>query len=1553
MDERILGLLKDARRQLEAERHRRTEPIAIVGIGCRFPGGASSPAAFWRLLRDGVDATCEVPPDRWDAEALYDSDPEAPGKAYVKRGGFLERIDGFEPEFFGISPREAVGMDPQQRLLLEVVWEALEDAGIAPERLKGSSTGVWVGLCLDDYARRTVASGDLTRIDAYNTLGNTRSVAAGRIAYVLDLRGPAVQLDTSCSSSLVAIHQACQSLRAGESDLALVGGVNLMSSPEATVALCKLHALSREGRCKSFDAAADGYGRGEGCGMVVMKRVTEAQASGDRIYAVIRGTSTNHDGRSNGLTAPNGLAQEAVIRAALANAALESSAVDYVEAHGTGTLLGDPIEVLALSRVYGEGRSIDDPLHLGALKTNFGHLEGAAGVAGLIKLALCLDRNAIPPHLHFHRPNPKIPWERLPIRVVTELKDWPRTGKPRIAGVSSFGMSGTNAHVLLEEAPLMEPGAPAPSRSAELIVLSAKTPQGLAAVAKRMREHLESSSEAALGDVAYSLVTTRTLMEHRLSISTPTRQALLGALGKAEAGDIPSGCARGKTRAQRAKVAWLFAGQGAQQLGMGRTLYAEWGAFREALDDAFSVIDPLLERPLRQVIWADPASAEAALLDQTGYTQPALFALEWALAQLWRSWGVEPDLALGHSIGEITAACWAGVFSLPDAARLVCERARLMQALPFGGAMVSIAAPESQVAAAVAPVAATVSIAAINGPASTVVTGRETDVLAIAERFAASGIRTKRLSVSHAFHSPLMEPMLDAFRAVAQTVSYHTPRLPLISNLSGQLAGDEVMTPHYWVRHVREAVRFSPGLQALYAAGATLMLEIGPKATLLGLVPASVPDEDVVLLPSLRAGRSESEAMLEALGGWVAQGGRVDWPGVFPLGGRRVELPSYPWQHQRYWIDPNSSRADEPGANLGLDAALKRLASLGMLSEPARAALPDILSALARDRASDTEREIATYSHELTWRAIAPLELPTSAGGTWVILGPKAESLTMAAAFERAGFAAHIVNDLDGLRALVRTVGGLSGAVHILGKGARDENQVLAAGNLLASCEGSALRAWWITQGAVGTSPADPPTDPHQAVVWGLGRTFAVEHPRTWGGLVDLPAQDLLRATADRLVGILVGAHGEDQLAVRGQSILVPRLQQARLRASQARLSMQGTILITGGLGAVGLNIARWLARRGARHLMLVGRQGRSTRGVDRMLDELGHMGTKVAVAAADVCDRVAMTRVLRSVSPEAPLTAVFHAAGVNDETFLENLTPQRLQEVLAVKREGTLILDELTRDRSLEAFVCFSSIAGIWGSGKQAAYAAANAFLDAWVQAAAASGRPATSIAWGPWAGGGMADPKSLVKLAGWGVRAMPPEMAIAALEQVLADGRSHTIVADVDWEKFRFESWGPRKLLDEIPNLDHGARPSDPAPPLVAEALAVLRQVDRKAYLRGWIAEQCAAVLGQPDTSKLDLQRGFFDVGFDSLMVVELRRRLERGLGLRLSAGTAFSHPNIASLVEHLLREFDPALSGDAPRQNPVAVSGEGITATLESDDDVVSFINSKFEAGDEQSG
>ncbi|RKG93765.1 type I polyketide synthase [Corallococcus terminator] len=888
LEERLASL-----EQVEQQQH---EPLAIVGMGCRLPGGADAPRTFWELLDAGRDAVQPLEP-RW---ALVGSQP---GAGVPRWAGLLtEPVDGFDAAFFGVPPREARSLDPQHRLLLEVAWEALEDAGIPPGALSSSRTGVFVGACSKDYSDSVTRQPNEEQ-DAYSTTGNLLSIAAGRLSYALGLQGPCLTIDTACSSSLVAVHLACRSLRSGESDLALVGGVNMILSPVLMEGLARTQALSPDGRCRTFDASANGFVRGEGCGLVVLKRLSDARRDGNRIWAIIRGSAINQDGRSTGLTAPNVLAQQALLRDALRDARVEADAIGYVETHGTGTSLGDPIEVQALRDVLGGMRPDGSRCVLGALKSNIGHLEAAAGIAGLIKAVLALEHGRIPKNLHFRRLNAHIELEGSALILATEPLAWPRTDRPRMAGVSSFGLSGTNAHVVLEEAPLVEPAIAAPPRGAELMVLSARSPKALEAVAARLGQYLETQPEVGLGDLAFSLATTRGPMEHRLAVTATSREALRATLVAVARGQKPQGVSRDTSASRSGKLAFLFTGQGSQVTAMGRGLSETWPVFREALERCFALFDKELEQPLREVMWAAPGSAHAALLDQTVYTQASLFSLEYALAALWRSWCVVPELVAGHSLGELVAACVAGVFSLEDAVRLVGARGRLMQALPSGGAMVSIAASEGEVAPALAPQAGKVSIAAVNGPEQVVISGDEELVQELAGGFAARGVKTKRLRVSHAFHSPLMAPMLDAFRRVAESITYQSPSLPLVSNVSGRLITEEAREPGYWVRHVHTTVRMADGVRALREAGATTFVELGPKPTLLGLVTASLPQEQLALVASLRTGRDEAASMLDALGALWCAGFQVDWAGVLGAGGRRVSLPNYPWQRERYWLE--------------------------------------------------------------------------------------------------------------------------------------------------------------------------------------------------------------------------------------------------------------------------------------------------------------------------------------------------------------------------------------------------------------------------------------------------------------------------------------------------------------------------------------------------------------------------------------------------------------------------------------------------------------------------
>ena len=910
-----LAAIQRLQRRLDAAEAARCEPIAIVGVACRLPGGVTDTAGFWKVLSEGMDMVGEVPADRWDVDAYYDPDPNAQGKARTKAGGFLKDIEAFEPSFFGISPREAAGLDPQQRLLLEVTWEALEDAAIAPDSLDSTLTGVFVGITSMDYSQRIDVT-DPARSDIYLATGTALNAAAGRVSFTLGLQGPCMAIDTACSSSLVAIHTACQSLRNAESHLALAGGVNAIMAPEPFVLISKWGMLSPDGRCKTFDASANGFVRGEGCSLVVLERLSDAIAHKRNILAVIRGSAINQDGHSSGLTVPNGLAQQAVVRQALAAARLAPTDISYVEAHGTGTGLGDPIEVEALAAVYGEGRDVRQPFEVGSVKSNIGHLEAASGVTGLLKLVLALQHRQLPASLHVSTPTPAIPWEHLPVRISTCLHDWmPHGGVPRRAGVSAFGFSGMNAHAILEEAPAASDAvAPAP-RPHFLLPLSGRSEKALLESARLYADHLERQcpiTTAQLADICATAATGRAHFVHRAVLVAPDAAGILTqlrALGDSETPEAFSEIIRGQAAA-RVRFGFLFTGQGSQYVGMGRELYDTEPVFRVALERCAAVLDPLLAQPLLKLLFEDTGGQ----LDQTGFTQPVLYALQVSLAALWQSWGIVPSAVIGHSVGEFAAAAVAGVFSIEDGARLIAARGRLMQALPAGGAMVSVQGDrdmvEREVARDVAAHAAEVSIAARNAPGSLVISGARVPVEAIAARLAAQGLRVQPLTVSHAFHSPLMEPMKEEFRRVAASVGHSEPQLTWISNLDGKKIDWDSWghrMADYWCRHVREPVAFEDGVHALAALGLEACIEIGPHPTLIGLAQQTLGIADTGALtwhPSLRRNRNGVEVIVDSVARLHSRGGLVDWAVFTRRAERRsVRLPTTPFQRQRFLID--------------------------------------------------------------------------------------------------------------------------------------------------------------------------------------------------------------------------------------------------------------------------------------------------------------------------------------------------------------------------------------------------------------------------------------------------------------------------------------------------------------------------------------------------------------------------------------------------------------------------------------------------------------------------
>ncbi|WP_245980022.1 type I polyketide synthase [Streptomyces diacarni] len=912
--------LTSAKRQMAQLEAERAEPVAIVGMGCRFPGDVSSPDELWRLLSEGTDAIGPLPADRgWQLPELYDPDPAAPGTAYVSEGGFLATAGDFDAAFFGISPREALAMDPQQRLLLEVAWETLEDAAIDPEALRGSGTGVFVGTNGQDYIAPMMDG--VADLGGYLGPGSTQSVLSGRVAYTLGLEGPALTVDTACSASLVALHQAVRALRGGECGLALAGGATVMATPWTLVEFSRQRGLAPDGRCKTFSERADGTAVSEGVGMLLLERLSDARRNGHRVLAVVRGSAVNQDGASNGLTAPSGTAQQRVIRAALEDAGLAPADVDAVEAHGTGTRLGDPIEVDALLATYGRDREPGSPLWLGSVKSNLGHTQAAAGVAGVIKTVLALRHGVLPRTLHAEPPTTHVDWDTAGVGLLHDERQWPRTDRPRRAAVSSFGISGTNAHVVLEEADetdggAVEAGGPGPSAEAPADgegqarhgapsalpwLLSAHTPEALRGQAARLAGHLRAEPRLRPLDLAWSAATTRARMRHRAVVVAADGEELLAGLGALADGTPGAGVARGEA-AEQPSLTLLFTGQGAQYAGMAGELSKEFPVFAAALDEVCAHLDPLLERPLRPVLSGDPAA-----LDRTAFTQPALFAVGTALFRLVESWGVVPKRLAGHSVGELTAAHAAGVLSLADACALVAARGRVMDRLPEGGVMISVRAGEAETRELLTP---GVGIAAVNGPRSVVLSGEARATEEVARTLAERGHKTRRLTVSHAFHSVLMEPAMAAFREVAARLAYHAPRIPLVSSLTGDLAAPgEVTDPEYWVRHLREPVRFLDAVRAAEADGGRVFLEMGPDGVLASMAADCLVDPAAaVLAPTLRKGRPETRSLLAGLGQAYAAGVHVDWDAVFAgTGAVRAPLPTYAFERRRYWITANRS----------------------------------------------------------------------------------------------------------------------------------------------------------------------------------------------------------------------------------------------------------------------------------------------------------------------------------------------------------------------------------------------------------------------------------------------------------------------------------------------------------------------------------------------------------------------------------------------------------------------------------------------------------------------
>ncbi|WP_088240285.1 type I polyketide synthase, partial [Calothrix rhizosoleniae] len=1323
-----LGSFDDNQKPEQSVKVVEHEPIAIIGMGCSFPGGANTPEKFWELLHDCRSSHSEIPPQRWDINSYYHPDRETPGKMVTRYGHFIEGVDQFDPGFFGISPREATAMDPQHRLLLEVSWQALERAGQKVERLSSEPIGVFVGNDGHDYEQliqEHLKQQPNSPLATYTGTGNSISGAAGRLAYTFGFTGPTVTIDTACSSSLVAIHQACNSIRLGECQMAIAGGVKLHLTPQSYIFTSRAGMISPDGLCKTFDISADGYGRGEGCGMVVLKPLSQAQADGDSILALIRGSAVNQDGPSSGLTVPNGQSQQKLILQALKQARVEPADISYLEAHGTGTSLGDPIEVNAAAAVLGQERPSSEPLWIGTVKTNIGHLESAAGVSGLIKVVLSLQHQQIPANLHLQQPNPKIDWQPW-LQVPQALTPW-AVSKGRFAGVSSFGFTGTNAHVVLCEAPPLTTSQVSESeRPLHLLQLSAKNELALAELTKRYSEHLQAHSEQDLADICFSANSTRKASNHRLVVVVSNREQLQQKLDTFGTDSQDMGLVTGQFSSgnELTKVAMLFTGQGSQYVGMGRQLYQTQPTFKGAVDECEQILKDYLDQPLLEILYGDEASEN--VLAQTAYTQPALFAIEYALAQLWKSWGIKPDLVMGHSVGEYVAATVAGVFSLEDGLKLVAHRGRLMQQLPTGGEMLSIMASYERVNQLITPYSGQVAIAAINGPQSVVISGDSEAIAKVKEIFDSLEIKTKQLQVSHAFHSHLMSPMLGDFTQVASEITYNQPQIPLISNVTGMRADSSIATVDYWVSHVLRPVKFAQSMETLHQEGCQIFLEIGSKPILLGMGRLCLLENGGVWLPSLRPGQEDWRQMLQSLGELYVRGVKVDWLGFDKDYSRnKVVLPTYPFQRQRYWVE-NRENLNQQTTNSNSENKIteivnylnhgntqqlvQNLEKAGQFSPEQINLLPELIEVLVKQHQEQLcTTNIKDWFYQVEWKPLIDIQTKINIKpGHWLIFADTTEiGEKLAQQLQQHGCEYSLVfrgnyyekleentyqlnpTEPQEFEQLIKTIEEnsklpLVRIIHLwsldvpitqdLTIASLEQAQLWGCGTVLHLVQAiiktkSLAKLWLVTRGACSVKSPTESVSVATSPLWGMGRVVSLENPQLWGGMVDLDPLANESETQTLLQFIADNNQREDHLALREHQSYILRLVKQSLKPSQTpSFDSNATYIITGGLGVLGLHTASWMVSKGAKHLVLISRTKPSQEKL-AAISKLQKQEASVIVAQADVCNFAEISNIFEQLNNHhTPVKGIVHAAGIAGFQSMQEMKLTELEKVMAGK---------------------------------------------------------------------------------------------------------------------------------------------------------------------------------------------------------------------------------------------------------------------------------------------
>ncbi|MGB8955466.1 MAG: beta-ketoacyl synthase N-terminal-like domain-containing protein, partial [Tumebacillaceae bacterium] len=1383
---------------VQAMEEHSSDPIAIIGIGCRFPGGADKPEAFWNLLHSGTDAISEVPAERWSLDRYYSDDEESVGTMKTRFGGFVDGIDQLDAQFFGLSPREAERMDPQQRLLLEVAHEALEDAGQVVERLAGSKVGVFVGISTNDYGHANLTRTDWSEV--YAATGNASSIASNRLSYVFDFQGPSISFDTACSSSLTAVHVASRSLREGECEMALVGGVNVLLMPEISVGFSQAGMLAPDGRCKTFDASANGYVRSEGAGMVVLKRLSRALADGDDIYAVIAGSAINQDGRSNGLTAPNRLAQEQVLREAYRSAGVQPHEVQYVEAHGTGTPLGDPIEAGALGKVLGQERG-DGVLRVGSVKSNIGHTEAAAGIAGLIKLALSLKKGIIPPTLHFNNWNPLIPAEELKLAVPQSPEPW-HDAERVVAGVSSFGFGGTNVHVVLEQ--LRTEGSSmaeaSDEESFEMVTLSAKNEEALGDQAGRLLHFLTEDAAGSAADLRQIANTTRlrrSHFDHRLAILAADKQELIRELEGYRNGEAsPNVIAGRKKRGGAAsQPVFLFCGQGPQWYAMGRELLRTEPVFRQKFEEIDQLFADYQDWSLIEELHKEESESR---IHETDFTQTLLFAVQASLAALWRSWGIEPAAVIGHSAGEVAAAHVAGALDLANAVRVMYHRARLIKRTEGKGRPAAVELPKEDVLKYLSGYEDRIDVAASNSPRSCVIAGDEEALQAVVSRIEADGVFCRFVKITFASHSRQMEPILSELSLVLQGMTVQDTSVPMYSTVTGDVIEGRKMTAAYWRRNVREMVRFDEAVQRVMAEGCNLFVEISPHPVLEGSVLECAAGQEVLVLPSLRRREGERRILLQTLARMYATG--------YPMAANAldaskpwVRLPSYPWQKERFWLDAVQGESE------------RRVTGAGLTDEQAGWLYDMRWEMQERTTPSDAKKQANGPGR---WLILADeqglgeqLAQRFEASGDSVVMVRHGESFeclsersyvirpSVTEDWSRLADSAQEATGLIHLWSLDSTLAA-DGTIEAL-----QQSQALGVHSLLHAMQTGRSRVWVVTHGANAVGDLQV-AQFEQTSMWGLGQTISIEMPQRWGGLIDLDPQTAPVEQAGSIVDELLVSAGEDRVAFRSGQRYAARLTPlslADLPSNPWPLQDNATYLITGGLGDLGLLFARWMAEKGARRLILMGRTpmpsrtewadleptGRMAERV-RVIRELEAMGVTVTLAAVDVTQEAQLNGFLEQYRREGwpPIRGVMHAGGLVEERALTESTPADLDRIMRPKTEGAWLLHRAFAEEALDFFVMFSSISVILQSPRLGSYAAGNAFLDGLAAYRRSLGLPALSINWGAWGEVGMLarEDRDASKGAS-GLKPMPPQELLAVMEQFMRRDLTQAAVMDMVW--------------------------------------------------------------------------------------------------------------------------------------------------------------------------